>query len=175
MGSLVTIRVTPGPPSTPASRHRATELQRLHREEFDRVRAQAEKWRNGLAGLLGLITAVNLIKGPDVLYKLPDPARYAIASLQLAALLTATIGACFAMRAAFGLPSRRDLTGRPQEFAVYRSEILARAVRDLWLAIAATLVTLLLLGAAASIGWFAGERHTAIAPPGQPSAIARVA
>lgn len=75
MGSLVPIRVSPGPPSNAASRHRAIELQRLYREEFAQVRAQAEKWRNGLAGLLGLITSVNLVKGPDALDKRPDPTR----------------------------------------------------------------------------------------------------
>lgn len=151
------VRVSPGPPSSPAGRRRTEELQRIQQQELDLVRAQAEKWRNGLAGLLGLITVVNIVKGPDMLDKVAAESRLVIAITQIGALAVATAGAYFAMRAAFGMPRRRKLTGGLHELLGYRSATLSRVVTDLRLAIVATITTLALLGTAMGVAWTATE------------------
>lgn len=142
------VTVKPGPASTPASRRRAEELRALDRGQLDRVRATAEKWRDGLAVLLGLVAAVSVVKGRESIQDIAEPARTAVGLLMLLALVCAAAGTVLAARAAFGLPRRRWLTGEPGELDAMRDDQAFNAARDLRLAIALTLATLAFLAAA---------------------------
>ncbi|MEU4279348.1 hypothetical protein ACFY8X_16555 [Streptomyces tanashiensis] len=155
------VRVTAGAPSTPASRSRADESRGLLAGELARVRAQAENWRNGLAALLGLLTAVGIVKGPDTLQGLSGGARGAVGLLLLGGLLLAAGGAFFAMRAAFGLPRRRVADASLEELLTRERLTVRRAVRDLRRAIAAGFLALAVVTAGIGLTWY-GPR------PGEP-------
>ncbi|MEU7388768.1 hypothetical protein [Streptomyces tanashiensis] len=155
------VRVMAGAPSTPASRSRADESRGLLAGELARVRAQAENWRNGLAALLGLLTAVGIVKGPDTLQGLSGGARGAVGLLLLGGLLLAAGGAFFAMRAAFGLPRRRVADASLEELLTRERLTVRRAVRDLRRAIAAGFLALAVVTAGIGLTWY-GPR------PGEP-------
>ncbi|MGW1513591.1 hypothetical protein [Streptomyces sp. NPDC002394] len=155
------VRVTAGAPSTPASRSRADESRGLLAGELARVRAQAENCRNGLAALLGLLTAVGIVKGPDTLQGLSGGARGAVGLLLLGGLLLAAGGAFFAMRAAFGLPRRRVADASLEELLTRERLTVRRAVRDLRRAIAAGFLALAVVTAGIGLTWY-GPR------PGEP-------
>ncbi|CAM5614843.1 hypothetical protein GCM10010222_47130 [Streptomyces tanashiensis] len=155
------VRVTAGAPSTPASRSRADASRGLLAGELARVRAQAENWRNGLAALLGLLTAVGIVKGPDTLQGLSGGARGAVGLLLLGGLLLAAGGAFFAMRAAFGLPRRRVADASLEELLTRERLTVRRAVRDLRRAIAAGFLALAVVTAGIGLTWY-GPR------PGEP-------
>ncbi|MEU7259614.1 hypothetical protein AB0B21_27930 [Streptomyces rimosus] len=155
------VRVTAGTPSTPAGRLRAEESRRLLDDELARVRSQAENWRNGLAGLLGLLTAVGIVKGPDTVQGLSGGARAAVGLLLLGGLLLAACGAFFAMRAAFGLPRRRLADASLEELLTRERLTVRQAVRDLRRAIAAGFLALALVTAGVGLTWY-GPR------PGKP-------
>ncbi|MFE6058215.1 hypothetical protein [Streptomyces sp. NPDC056431] len=155
------VRVTAGTPSTPASRARAEESRRLLESELTRVRAQAENWRNGLAALLGLLTAVGVVKGPDTLQGLSGWARGTVGVLLLGGLLLSAAGAFFAMRAAFGLPRRRVADASLEELLTRERLTVRRAVRDLRRAIAAGFLALAVVTAGIGLTWY-GPR------PGEP-------
>ncbi|MEV7569654.1 hypothetical protein [Streptomyces tanashiensis] len=155
------VRVTAGAPSTPASRAHADESRGLLAGELARVRAQAENWRNGLAALLGLLTAVGIVKGPDTLQGLSGGARGAVGLLLLGGLLLAAGGAFFAMRAAFGLPRRRVADASLEELLTRERLTVRRAVRDLRRAIAAGFLALAVVTTGIGLTWY-GPR------PGEP-------
>lgn len=149
------LTVEPGPPGTPATRRRAEELRALDRGQLDRVRATAEKWRDGLAVLLGLIAVVGVVKGREDVQELDDPARFVVGALILLALACAAAGTVLAARAAFGLPRRHWLTGEADELDELRETQAADAARDLRLAVVLTLGTLALLAAAVGLTLYA--------------------
>jgi hypothetical protein len=146
--------VEPGPPGTAASRRRAEELRALDRSQLALVRATAEKWRNGLAALLALITAVSVVKGRGTVEDLSQSAKIAVGVLMLLALVAAAAGTLLAMRAAFGLPARRALTGEADELDVLRDRQALDAAHGLRLAIALTLLSLALLAGAVGVDFY---------------------
>ncbi|MGW5277534.1 hypothetical protein ACWEQP_34430 [Streptomyces sp. NPDC004044] len=150
----MSVRVTAGTPSTPASRQRADESRRLLDDELARTRAQAENWRNGLAGLLGLLTTVGIIKGPNTVQGLTGGPRAAVGLLLLGGLLLAAFGAFFAMRAAFGLPRRRLADASLKELLTRERLTVRQAVRDLRRAIVAGFLALAVVTAGVGLTWY---------------------
>ena len=82
---------------------------RLAREQqfvqLRQVRESAEKWRNALTALTGLLAVVLTVTAPLTSKALPDDWRYGVGALQLLALVLLSLGALNAMRAAFGEPA----------------------------------------------------------------------
>jgi hypothetical protein len=154
LGAAVTVRVQAGPVGTALTRRRAEELQELRRTELDRIRTAAEKWRNGLAALLALITTIGVVKGQDTIADLPRSAQVTVGALLAAALIAASTGAFLAMRAAYGLPRAEHLLGDPSDFDRYRWQETRRAVADVRIAIALTFLTLGLLTFAIGMTWY---------------------
>jgi hypothetical protein len=161
----MTVRVTPGPPSTAASRARAEELQRLRAQELDLVRAQAEKWRNGLAALLLLIATVSVVKGRDSITELLVPVQVLVGVLLLAALVLAGVGTFLGMRAAYGLPRATVVDATLEELLEQAHARAARSVQDMRRALWLTFATLALLVAAIGVTWYG---------PTAPAATARL-
>jgi hypothetical protein len=80
--------------------------------ELAAVRATAEQWRNGLAGLVTLLSAGSLIASPALASRLTGWSRLAVGVLALCGLLTLLYGTWRAMDAAFGAPGEDNyLTG----------------------------------------------------------------
>ncbi|MCZ0978631.1 hypothetical protein O1L60_03680 [Streptomyces diastatochromogenes] len=122
--------------------------------ELARVRAQAENWRNGLAALLGLLTTVGIVKGPDTVQGLSGGTRGAVGLLLLGGLLLAAGGAFFAMRAAFGLPRRRVADASLEELLTRERLTVRRAARDLQRAVAAGFLALAVVTAGIGLTWY---------------------
>ena len=76
------------------------------------VPATAEQWRNGLAGLVTLLSAGSLIASPALASRLTGWSRLAVGVLAVCGLLTLLYGTWRAMDAAFGTPGEDNyLTG----------------------------------------------------------------
>ena len=81
-------------------------------QELAAVRATAEQWRTGLAGLTALLSAAALITAPDLGKALTGSARAAVGGLALAGLLVLVFATWRVMVAAFGVPGQAiALTG----------------------------------------------------------------
>ncbi|MEZ5194245.1 MAG: hypothetical protein R2734_18375 [Nocardioides sp.] len=78
---------------------------------LDRLRAHADKWRNGLIALTGVVATATAVTAPFVGTHLQDDPKIAMGVVALVAVLALGIGSAAAMRAAFGQPSSIDNTG----------------------------------------------------------------
>ena len=149
----MSVRVTPGPVGSAATRARAEETQRWRSEQLALVRAAADKWRAALLGVMGLITVVAVVKGRDTIMYLRPDYRIAVGVCLLLALVCAATGSFWGMRAAFGMPRvfvlRRN-TGPPG----YDLPLAARATVDLRRAVYCTYLTLGLLTAGVALTWY---------------------
>jgi hypothetical protein len=128
--------------------------------ELAAVRATAEQWRNGLAGLTALLSAGSLIASPTLADHLGTGPHLAVAALAIAGLLTLLFGTWRAMDAAFGIPGADDyLTG--ERLRAWEHEQANAAVTALTTARQAFLAGLLLtIAAAATAFWFAPANGT---------------
>ncbi|MFH9611322.1 hypothetical protein [Streptomyces sp. NPDC017448] len=71
-------------------------------QQLDIVRRRAEGWRNGLAGLTGLLTAVLVLKGRETFTELPPWAVALASGLIAAGFLLLLAGTLLAVRASHG-------------------------------------------------------------------------
>lgn len=153
--------VEPGPAGTAETRRRAEELRSLDRAQLSLVRATAEKWRNGLAALLALITTVGVVRGSGTVEDLAQSAKIAVGVLMLLALVAAAVGTLLAMKASFGLPAERTLTGRSDELDVLRDQQALDAAHSLRSAVLLTLTALALLAGAVGVDFYGPEAKPA--------------
>ena len=144
-----------GSPATSQQRREAQELDKLDTSELDRVRAAADKWKTGLAGLLALIATVSVVKGRDSFKDLNLDRQHAIIVVVGIALALATIASLLAMRAAYG-PLERQSLGAGGLRALRRQEA-ANALSDLSLARTLTVFSLIALAAAVGMTWWGEE------------------
>ncbi|HEX5407112.1 MAG TPA: hypothetical protein VFX16_32955 [Pseudonocardiaceae bacterium] len=149
------VRVTPGPPAGPDDLARATEIQELRAGELDAVRAQADKWRTGLGGLIGLATVIAAIRGVGGLSALGAGNKIATGVLLLLAIVASAVGSFVAMRAAYGFPTRRLAEASVDELAARRHATLRQACRDLRRAVVLAYVSLAMVVIAVGVTWFA--------------------
>jgi hypothetical protein len=147
-------KVTPGPPATPGDLEHARELQELQRGELEAVRAQAEKWRTGLGGLVGLATVIAGVRGASGTAALDTTSKIVSGVLLLLAVVFAAVGSFVSMRAAYGFPGRRLAEASLDELVVRRRDRLRRACRDLRRAVLLAYLALAMLVGAVGITWF---------------------
>jgi hypothetical protein len=128
------------------------------KQQFDEslasIRASAEKWRNGLATLLALITAVSLVKGKDTISGLSPWAQYLVGVLLLLGLIFAAVGAWRAMRASFGNPTLVPLAGTALQFSERSLDAGRQAIIDLALAKWLTVFSLSAVALAVGLTWY---------------------
>jgi hypothetical protein len=149
------VKVSAGPVADAAMRERAHVVSEWRREELARVRASADQWRAGLAGLLGLLTTVLVVKGRSTIESIERPYQVAVALLLGLALVCAAAASTLAMFAAHGLPRLRQTEEDAGAVLVSDRRLAQGAARALWIAITGTLLTLTLLSASVAITWFA--------------------
>ncbi|MFF1400523.1 hypothetical protein ACFVZD_43095 [Streptomyces sp. NPDC058287] len=86
--------------------------QQLQLDQLSAARRQAEGWRNGLAGLTGLVGAVFVIKGRESVAGMDTAWRWGTAALLVGAFALLLASALSAVRAAHGRPGAQTwLTG----------------------------------------------------------------
>jgi hypothetical protein len=163
------------------------ELMAVAETALTNIRKAAESWRTGLAGFLVLLLAVFFIRGKDRFEDIDGEGwRYLLAALLLGAAIAALYGSYRALRAAYGTP-RDEYLGEvkgvlqrlPRQhwttprlidqygtLSAWRHAWARTAVADLRRAKVATIVSVVLVGGAAVVTWFA--------PGPPPPALARV-
>ncbi|MEV7191935.1 hypothetical protein AB0N81_08995 [Streptomyces sp. NPDC093510] len=97
--------------------------QQLQIDQLAAVRRQAEGWRNGLAGLTGLVGAVFVLKGRESVAGMPDLWRWTTAGLLVAAFGLLLSGALKAVRAAHGQLGQRTWLSGDRLFAAVLDEV----------------------------------------------------
>jgi hypothetical protein len=143
------VRVLPG--RRPADPVMAREARRLDQTELERVRKTAENWRTGLAGLLGLIATVSVVKGRDTITDLERWAQVLVGISLLIALVCAALGGYLALRAAYGWPKKIEFN----QLRIWRAKRSEQTVSDLSWARNLTIATLVFLVAAIGLTWYA--------------------
>jgi hypothetical protein len=145
----------PGKDATWEDRQNAEARRLLVQTELQRVREGADKWKTGLAALLGLIATVSVVKGRESITTLSVGTQHAIIVLIGLALILAVVAALLAMRAANGPLERRSLQGTT--LYKIRSEEVNRALSFLKWARGLTIVAVLLLAVAIGVAWWSEE------------------
>jgi hypothetical protein len=110
--SPASVKLAAGCPATGADLQELHDLETLDESELARVRAAADKWKTGLAALLGLVATVSVVKGRDSFKTLDVVTQHRIIILVGVALLFAASAALLAMRAANGPLKRTVITPR---------------------------------------------------------------
>lgn len=129
----------------------ATAWSALVSSSTERVVGSAEKWRDGLAALVSLITGGLIIAGPDA-SDMPGVWRYAAAGSVIAGLACAGVGFVIALSVAAGRPSKQDLPAITAEYGSVNQYVVAQAAGKLRLlgcvkGLAIAGLSLLLVGA----------------------------
>ncbi|MET7363400.1 hypothetical protein ABZS76_33855 [Streptomyces sp. NPDC005562] len=97
--------------------------QQLQTDQLGAVRRQAEGWRNGLAGLTGLVGAVFVLKGRESVAGMPDVWRWTTAGLLVGAFALLLSGALQAVRAAHGQVGQQVWLSGDRLFAAVLDEV----------------------------------------------------
>jgi hypothetical protein len=127
------------------------------------TRKSAENWRTGLVAIIGLITTVSVIKGPDSVSGLDAWVAILVGVLLVLALAAATLGAWWSLSAAYGNPSIitrqafQDLGG----LNGYNFDLASKTIASLRRAQIATIITLVFLVGAIGLTWY-GPRSTSV-------------
>lgn len=94
----------PAVASTEAALRDEEELNQAAATQLSNTRKTAENWKNGLAGLLTLVTTVLFIKGKSTVDEFTPGWRIVVGVVLLAALAVAVWGTWLSLRAAYGTP-----------------------------------------------------------------------
>jgi hypothetical protein len=78
------------------------EIQSLAASQLERTRKAADNWRNGLAGLLALVSTIIFVKGRDTVETMSTVWKWALVLVLIASVAFAAYAARQAMKAAFG-------------------------------------------------------------------------
>ena len=132
----------------------AQRAEAIQYQELDSIRATAQSWRTGLAGLTSLLSVTSIVVAPSLAERLAGAFRYVAGSLALAGLLALLYGTWQAMTAAFGVPGEAvRITG--ESLRAWESEQSAAGAKALRRARRATLVGMIAVIATVGVVFFA--------------------
>jgi len=142
------------PPFGPDNKRWAQRAREVPFAQLSAVRATAEKWRNGLAGLTALLSAAALITSPSLGSTVPGEWRAIIGLLVLGGLLGLIFGTWRAMLAAFGVPAAAiPMTG--ERLKAWEQEQADKAVDRLDQARLGFLVGIALIAGGSAVAFWA--------------------
>ncbi|MBF6102305.1 hypothetical protein IU510_30255 [Nocardia cyriacigeorgica] len=161
------MKLVPGPTATAIDRQDARNAYRAVSAELGAIRAMADNWRKGLAGLMVAVVGFSLIRGRTDLEKLDRGYAVWVAWLLAAALVTVAVAAYLILSAAHGSPRPRVfITGRRSDggtaTAITEHEIAMTALRQLRSGMAVAVGSVILLAAAVALTWFGPPRQPAM-------------
>ncbi|MEU6224520.1 hypothetical protein [Streptomyces sp. NPDC047042] len=159
----------PDRPPTPSDLTERAEFERLIDDSLPRVQDSAEKWRNGLAAFITLVTTGFVIKGRDVVGDMPVGWGIAITTLVALGLAASVIGLWQALAAQAGgrwlTLTLADVHERYGSVRALRVAAARRAGARLDVARAAVAVGLVCLLAGVGLTWWAPAPTPAASPP----------
>lgn len=159
----------PDRPPTPFDLAERAEFERLIDDSLPRVQDSAEKWRNGLAAFITLVTTGFVIKGRDVVGDMPVGWRIAVTTLVALGLAASVIGLWQALAAQAGGRSLTltlaDIHERYGSVRALRVAAARNAGARLDIARAAVAAGLLCLLAGVGLTWWAPAPAAANSPP----------
>lgn len=140
----------------------ARALDEAARSESLRARTMAEKWVGGVTALLGLLSVSSVITGATASKAVRSDLRWLVFAVAVLAIGTAAVALVFAYRAAFGAPGTASVRTQTEQNRWWRKVRLAgpRAVRQLKVSFALTLVSLLLAVVVAVLLWFLPQQKS---------------
>lgn len=151
--------IVTGPPHRPTTvegERASAEVTEAVGDQLKSTRATAESWQKGLAGLLGVVTSILLLKGPDSIDKIDHSWAVGAAVLLGIAAVFGVISAWLLLDAAYGQPAAQDLTKiRQQSLYVWRYQRAVKAAKELRWGQIALLVSVALVGVTVVGTWFA--------------------
>lgn len=145
----------PGLP-TPDDKRWAERASSLQFTQLSDMRATAERWRNALAGLTGLLGVTSLIVGPGLADKLSPAWRLSVGVCVGAGVIALLLGLYKAMSAAFGVPGE-SIRATGQRLQAWEAQQTKDASRALAIARNSSLIGITLLFVAAG-ATYAGAR-----------------
>ncbi|SEK35447.1 hypothetical protein [Streptacidiphilus jiangxiensis] len=134
--------------------------QQLQQDQLAVVRRQAEGWRNGLAGLTGLVSVVLVLKGKDSVTGMPEAWRWVCAALLAIAFGLLLFGALRSVQAANGEIGAGTWLNAEQLFGAVLDEV-ERTQRALATARRCTAAGLCLIVAGVFLGWVVPDTSAA--------------
>ena len=146
-------RIVSGRIGTPGERRLALVMQDGAEREIAAVRARAQGWAKGAAGVTVGILGFGLIKGRTDVGVLATTPGIAVGILLLAALSLGGLAAYLFVRAAYGRPAAVRLTTLESLVEAQHLEA-ARSTRALRVGFAATATALSLLVAGVAVTWY---------------------
>ncbi|WP_433228907.1 hypothetical protein [Actinomadura formosensis] len=153
------ITVQPGPPPSPQEVAETRRLIQLAESVLPRTREVAEKWRNGLALLSGVVVAAGVVKGRDSIQDVASGYRIAVGVLLAVAVVLGIVSLVLAMLASFGWPSPVTVH-RSADLAAWERRESRRAVARLRWSMAGSVAFVSLLVAAIAVTWYAPAKAT---------------
>jgi hypothetical protein len=126
-------------------------------EQLTTTQSIAQNWKNGLAGLLALVTTILFLKGPGAVDKIDRGYAKIVAVALGVSLIVAVVATWYALRASYGVPRRVtnaeiDDAGGLDAYRAHRADV---ALCDLRLARWLSLAAAGLFAAATVMFWFA--------------------
>jgi hypothetical protein len=119
---------------------------------LERVRQAAKDWRTAQVSLLGLITVVSVLKGPDSIASLDGGAKVWVGVLLLLALVCAGTGTYLLAEVAYGLP--RALARFRTQPSVDDVDLALHGALRLRVGLGLTFVALALMAGAIGTSWY---------------------
>ena len=143
-------------PTTIAGERESAEIAAAFGDPLKSVRAAADSWQKGLAGLLGVVTSILLLKGADSVAKIDHDWAVAAAVVLAVAALAAMLATVQLLSAAYGMPSPSGLEEiRRKTLYVWRYEQATAAAKQLRDGQKLLLFSVFLVGATVVVMWFA--------------------
>ena len=145
------------PPSVPGERA-SREVAEAARDQLKSTRATADSWQKGLAGLLGVITSILILKGSGAVDEWATWFAVLMAVLLGFAAIFGGLAAYMILDAAYGQPAAQDLEDiRRKSLYVWRYEQAAAAANKLRSGQILLILSVAIVGAVTVWSWFAPD------------------
>jgi hypothetical protein len=160
------MKLTPHHSATPLNRQDALNTYLVVSQELPAVRAMADSWRKGIAGLLIAVVGFTLIRGRADLNQLSSGWAIAVAALLCGVLVVGGFAAYQILGAAHGYPrpvpiNTGQRTDKTSAKPMTSHDLAMRSLSGLRQGVLAAVLAAILMVAAIALTWFAPAKQSA--------------
>lgn len=160
-GEELPVPVRPAPVPTTQDVILRREFETVARDSLPRVRASAEKWRNGASVSAAIAFAGTVISGPEVVAQLDSTPRLLLFLSLVLATIAGLVAIYLALLASIGWPKREQIANM-RAFRAWEARAADAAQRQLWHSRWLSMVAIVSLAAALLISLFGAINDTKI-------------